>query len=308
MTVYNFVPFRPATTVTDGATSGARALMAYSLSRWPYARSMGIYEARNVRGGSVPSHHAEGRALDIGIPQRSPGRADEPRGDRIVEALGRHGRRLGIDHMIWNRRIWSGRSPGGRLYTGPSPHYDRIHLGLTSAAASRLNLATLIEVLGRPSPRTHEYADPAMTHRVAASSLRIRSAPTTAASILDELGHDTEVEMLDASPTRSDGRQWVQVRAGVRGRNVTGWVAEEFLDELTPPPPTHRVGAGGALLQAGPTTGAGTIVELTPGTEVLVVDDERRTADDHRWVRARVRLGERTETGWIIEASLTSRR
>ncbi|MEM9610935.1 MAG: SH3 domain-containing protein [Actinomycetota bacterium] len=304
MSGYSFASYQRATDPTSGPTSGARALMAYTLSRWPYARSMGIYNVRNTRGGASLSHHAEGRALDIGIPQPGRGRADAPKGDRIVEALGRHGRRLGIDHLIWNRRIWSTRSPGGRNYTGTNPHHDHIHLGLTRSAAGRLNLATLIEVLGRPTPGTHEHTDPAMTHEVTASSLRIRSVGTTTASILGELPHRTQVEVLDSAPSSSDGHEWVQVRADVHGRELSGWVASEFLEALQPPPPTHRVRATSLRLRSGPTTGAAIILDLTDGTPVVLLDDDAREADGHQWVRVRARIDERDETGWVAQSYL----
>lgn len=302
----NFARYQSPTTPTNGPGTGARALMAYTLSRWPYARSMGIYNNRSVRGGSSLSHHAEGRALDIGIPQPGRGMADSEKGNRIVEALCRHGRRLGIDHAIWDRRIWSARSPAGRAYTGRNPHHDHIHLGLTRAAAGKLNLATLIDTLGRPDPPTTE-PDPDATHRVTASSLRVRSMPSTSADIRGELPHRADVTVLGTAPSSSDGYEWVEVRARLIAGELSGWVAADYLEAIEPPPITHYVQASSLRLRDRPTTDGEVLVDLTNGTGVIVLTDAARTADGHEWVRVRATVADRTETGWVASSYLVRR-
>lgn len=302
----NFARYQTPSSPTNGPGTGSRALMSYTLSRWPYARSMGIYNNRSVRGGSRLSHHAEGRALDIGIPQPGPGRADSEKGNRIIAALCRHGRRLGIDHVIWDRRIWSGRSPSGRAYTGVNPHYDHIHLGLTRAAAERLNLATLLDVVGPADSRKVE-PDPDATHRVTASSLRVRASASTSAQIRGELPHQTQVTVLGTAPTTSDGYEWVEVEAKLIGGGLTGWVAADFLEEIDPPPTTHYVQASSLRLRDEPTTDGNILIDLTNGTGVVVLGDDSRTADGHEWVRVRATVADRTETGWVARSYLVPR-
>ena len=64
---FRFASYQSATTDSGGPTPGTLALRRYCLARWDFASFMGLYNPRNVRGGSRLSHHAEGRALDIGI-------------------------------------------------------------------------------------------------------------------------------------------------------------------------------------------------------------------------------------------------
>ena len=138
----------PSSRCAAGPASGARALMAWSLETYAEAFSMGIYNCRPVRGSTAPSVHGEGRADDVGFPIID-GRAN-PAGHRLVGRLGEHGKRLGIQAVIFDRTIWSATSPGGRRYDGVAPHRDHAHIELTRAAAGRLTLATLRAVLGGP--------------------------------------------------------------------------------------------------------------------------------------------------------------
>jgi hypothetical protein len=68
----------------------------------------------------------------------------------IIELLGPHGHRLQIDHVIYNRMIWSAKSPNGRYYSGVHPHYDHLHIGFNKIGAANVNYATLVAVLGDP--------------------------------------------------------------------------------------------------------------------------------------------------------------
>jgi hypothetical protein len=117
---------------------------------FPYQFSLGICNCRSVRGGSTFSHHANCRAYDCGIPTNDK-RYRPELGDPIHRLLGPHGQRLGFDHLILNRIIYSRRSPDGRPYKGVHPHYNHAHIGLTSKAGANLNYATLVAVLGEPA-------------------------------------------------------------------------------------------------------------------------------------------------------------
>lgn len=146
MTTLTWASWQGADDCTDGPTSGARHLLAYLAESWPQGSSMGIYNCRSVVGGSTTSLHGEGRAVDWGMPMHR-GRGTRV-GRSIVDALGAHGRRLGIQAVIYDREIWSEKSPDGRYYGGQHPHYDHLHIELTWEAARRLTLATLREVAG----------------------------------------------------------------------------------------------------------------------------------------------------------------
>ena len=159
MSRYNWAAYQSANHCEGHAEPGAVALMKYLLEVCDRCYSLGIYSCRNVRGGSTMSHHAEGRAYDNGVPTESDGSAIPAIGDPIVELLGPHGDRLGIDHLIWNRQIWSRRSPDGRYYSGTHPHYNHHHIGLTRNSAANLTYATLVAVLGPPSDHGHDHQE-----------------------------------------------------------------------------------------------------------------------------------------------------
>ena len=147
----NWARWEGAVRCTGKVTPGARALLAWLLEGYsPPGRSGGIYNCRTVVGGTSTSLHGEGRAVDFMLPVQSNGRptaVGQRTGDEIVKRLGAHGRRLGVQCVIWDRRIHSASSPNGRPYTGVHPHYDHLHIELTWAAANNLTLATLRAVL-----------------------------------------------------------------------------------------------------------------------------------------------------------------
>ncbi len=146
---YTWAPYDAAHTCNQ-KPQGAKALAAYLELAFPYQSSMGICNCRNTRGGSSKSHHAECRAYDAGVPVKPNGAARPELGDPIHQLLGPHGKRLGLDHLIYNRIIYSARSPDGRPYKGTHPHYNHHHIGLNTKAALNLNYATLVAVLGDP--------------------------------------------------------------------------------------------------------------------------------------------------------------
>lgn len=142
-----FAPWTAATKCSDGPTPGARALMKFLTETVPGAKSMGIYNCRPVRGGSARSVHSEGRALDVGMPMD--GGHGSAAGHTLVQLLRPVADKLGIQAIIYDRKIWSAKSPGpdGRPYTGANPHYDHLHVELTRTAGAKLTLATVRKVL-----------------------------------------------------------------------------------------------------------------------------------------------------------------
>lgn len=145
-----WAPWQGATRCTTGPTPGALALRDWLLAEYPAGRSGGIFNCRNVRGSQQPSIHGEGRAFDLMLPVVN-GRG-HPDGHDVVRRLGSAGVKLGIQTCIFDRTIWSARSPQGRPYTGVHPHYDHVHVELTPAAGRTLTRAALTAELGSRAP------------------------------------------------------------------------------------------------------------------------------------------------------------
>lgn len=149
---------------SGGAQPGAVALLEVILRRHPRARSLGIYNCRPVRNGSSPSIHGNGRADDI-----DPGNDYDPEGDQIAAALVSAAPQLGVQRIIWNRRIWDQRR-GWHPYTGPAgDHADHIHVELTVEAARTLTMTAVMAAFGQPRAPRKDSAVPTAkpTDRVA---------------------------------------------------------------------------------------------------------------------------------------------
>src|SRR5947209_3262117 len=95
-------------------------------ANFPETRNLGIFNDRNVAGTNIKSAHAEGRALDIGLKVSKP--SQKRLGDGLFQALFETGTHMGLDHVIWNHRIWSREKGGPRAYHGVNPHTDHIHV------------------------------------------------------------------------------------------------------------------------------------------------------------------------------------
>ena len=128
---------------SGGARKGALALMTYVVNRWSVLNS-GIYNPRDICGNPWPnvscslSAHLEGRACDFGI--RPFG---APVGTEISAWLIMNRYILGVEEIIWNRRVWSGNNPFWRTYVGRSDHSDHIHVTLSKVKADSLTLGVL---------------------------------------------------------------------------------------------------------------------------------------------------------------------
>lgn len=103
-------------------------LMKYVLNKYPYARSLGIYNCRDARGSNTLSIHACGRALDIGIPVLSTGKANTTLGNPIVQFLDKYAHEFGLMGQIYNRIRYDQDDPNGAYYGGVHPHYDHDHV------------------------------------------------------------------------------------------------------------------------------------------------------------------------------------
>jgi hypothetical protein len=140
-------PYQGAGRCTGHAQPGATALMEVLVKDYG-ARNLGIYNCRSVRGSTNRSLHGEGRALD-------PGYTNIAAGNRVLQMLLDHRMELGIQLIIWNRRIYSAKAPLGARYQGVNPHTDHLHVELTWAAAKSLTVMNVRRLLaGTPPPYT----------------------------------------------------------------------------------------------------------------------------------------------------------
>lgn len=135
--------WEPATRCTGGPSSGAQAFMKWFLIEYgdKGGYNLGIYNCRTVRGGSTTSMHGEGRACDLGFPVGS------IQGDRLLRRLLRVPGRLGIQCIIYERKIYSRKNPKGAPYTGVNPHRDHLHVEFTREAGEKLTYTTVNRVL-----------------------------------------------------------------------------------------------------------------------------------------------------------------
>ena len=134
-------PYQGQSMCSPTAKPGVAALRDLVLRSYPGTRNLGITRACTVGGRS---EHKEGRAFDWGVNVNNP--AEKAAADdllRWLHATDAHGnrfanaRRLGIQYVIWNRRIWSSYAPTWRAYTGPSPHTDHVHISFNWPGANK---------------------------------------------------------------------------------------------------------------------------------------------------------------------------
>jgi hypothetical protein len=117
------VRYDRATFNNGGPAPGTLQLWNVIDSTFSDAKSLGIYNNRNVRGASdTLSLHAEGRAVDVMV--------GDP--DSLAEWARSHAGKYGIQEVIHYQRkhIWTGErdSEGWRPYKGPS-NYKHVHIG-----------------------------------------------------------------------------------------------------------------------------------------------------------------------------------
>lgn len=130
--------YDPAGGNSGGSQPGTLALREFIKKTWPQVNvgyPFGIYANR------PPSEHAEGRALDIGLNANN---AEHRRIAReIWDWLIKNADHLGIQSVIWNRRVWGFGRWSERDYNGKSPHTDHVHTGQNKAKARSLTRAQI---------------------------------------------------------------------------------------------------------------------------------------------------------------------
>ena len=110
----------PGSVCSQGARPGAMGLLQWLFDHDAVGVSGGIYACRPIQGTDILSLHAEGRAVDWVLDNRDA--RQRKIADGIVAALLKRGhghnhalaRRMGIQEIIWNCRIWSSDRPDCR--------------------------------------------------------------------------------------------------------------------------------------------------------------------------------------------------
>lgn len=129
-----FAGYAGAKSCTSGPQTGARGFMSWYLAKYSDlgGQNSGIFHCRMVRGSSsTTSLHGEGRAVDLGI------KFARSEFAILAEQLRKHSHELGIQCIIYDRRIFSGGSQtqGWKKYTGVNPHTDHLHVEMAWWAA-----------------------------------------------------------------------------------------------------------------------------------------------------------------------------
>lgn len=117
-----------------GHQAGVNQLQTWLIARYPKTFNLGTYVCRGNTGGAGLSLHAEGRAGDTGVPFR------HPSGFAIRDFLITNAADLGVQEVIWDRRIWHANRPYLRDYGGPNPHTDHVHWALCWRTARTLTV------------------------------------------------------------------------------------------------------------------------------------------------------------------------
>ncbi len=105
---------------TGGLTQHAALLEGIIKKHYPGIQIDGYACRANTAAADKLSVHAVGRALDL----HTQGSA----GDATADWLLTNAPKLGIQLIIWQRRIWTNRTGNVRAYGGPNPHTDHIHV------------------------------------------------------------------------------------------------------------------------------------------------------------------------------------
>lgn len=153
--MYGYQYDRAGARCAAGPAAGAVALRDGVLEVEPRLGDLGIFNCRPPRGvtpgpGVRVSLHGEGRAWDAAV-------ADRELGDWLAAELVRLSPVLGVQEVIWWRRMWRSSTRAWAAYGGPGldPHTGHVHVGLCRAAAATLRRATVVEAF-RPADDDEE--------------------------------------------------------------------------------------------------------------------------------------------------------
>jgi hypothetical protein len=208
-------PYSGGRNCGGGLLAGTRELGDYLQANFAGITGYGGYACRpNTANTSQLSVHGTGRAIDVMIPLVK-GDANNATGDKIANFLVQNAEKIGVQFIIWDRNSWgaSRSKPKLRSYGGPHPHTDHIHVELTPDGARRMT-EWFTDTGNAPPPPASDTAT------VTATSLNLRSGPSTSYTILRSMPNGSTVEILQG-PSNS----WYQVTYD----GTTGWCHGDYL-------------------------------------------------------------------------------
>lgn len=214
MAIYN--GYKGAVSCTSGPTTGAKGLMAWFLAVYADDGGLnaGIYNCRNVRGGRTTSLHGEGRAADLAIRPYS-----AAYGTELANALRSKSKELGIQCIIWNRKIFSGgyKNKGWQKYNGSNAHVDHLHVELswTSANRSAKDMIALLEKHIHIKGQTSEAKPQGNTSKPAPSNKK--GWPYEPLKVDGIEGNDTITAMQTILASDAAGNQYTRKIDGKAG-------------------------------------------------------------------------------------------
>lgn len=119
----------PDGSYTSAIPPGMKAFRKVVGQHFGYARTEVIRDKPRCR--QARSEHCECGACDFFT-------TDIPKGRSLFDWCVHEAERLGIQSVIFNRRVWGFGTWSERAYTGPSPHTDHVHVGLNRRARQHL--------------------------------------------------------------------------------------------------------------------------------------------------------------------------
>lgn len=128
---------------SKGEQVGTHALFRVMTEKFRGVGTFGIYCPRVTRDGDKVSIHTEGRAWDCKCNAKIAKK--KVIGDQIFDFLIAKSEPLGIEKIIWNRKVWS----GGKVedYTGVNPHTDHLHIEQSMEKAQELTYASTRKII-----------------------------------------------------------------------------------------------------------------------------------------------------------------
>lgn len=119
----------PSGAYTSAIPKGTAAFRKVTAEMFGFTRTEVVRDASRCRQSR--SEHCECGAVDEFT-------TDVPKGRKLFDACVRAADELGIQDVIFNRRVVGFGNPTERRYTGPSPHTDHVHIGLNRWARANL--------------------------------------------------------------------------------------------------------------------------------------------------------------------------
>ena len=295
------------------AVDAFKALEAALIATGYQPRNSWSNKCRKIANTDRYSLHSYGIAIDID-PKENPQSAGSPYSGKMqkghVDAV------LQIRNLA-GRRVWS----WGGDWSTP----DRMHFQLDQGPdAVVIDAATV--------PGAAHVTLEAVTHAVTATSLNLRTEPSTSGALVAALPKGASVAAQSDPAQQGGDYQWIRIEAIVGGQLVDGWVADEFLEapagsiepnpavasrpqaqtepqakpapvlpvaELQMEGATHRVRATSLNLRTQPTTSGALIASLPSEAEVAALPDPAQESDDYRWIKVKAGVNGQTEVGWV---------